>query len=128
MIPTTLPKQTHWRGDLWRDGYRKFGPITDENGNPPASPCKYCRLQFRSKNAKGKLGYELNSDPSSGQGQINIDDAATYEFTLPDQALPLTAGDWVWDFETFTTEDMSDAPITWFQGELEVIQDISRDD
>ena len=97
MTPATLDAMTHWRGDLWRDGYRHFGPMTDENSNPPAAPCLYCRLQFRDKKT-GVLGYELNSAPATGQGAITIVDSTRYEFSIPDQKLPLSAGKYVWDF------------------------------
>lgn len=126
MEPAVLPKMTHWRGDLWRDGFRHFGPMVDENGGPPAPPCLYCRMQFRDKKT-GAMGYELNSDPGEGQGTITIVDGTNYEFDLPEQALPLNVGTYQWDFETYTTADTSGLPITWFTGEIVVKQDITRD-
>jgi len=127
MPPASLPAMKHYRGDLWRDGYRRFGPMTDDDGNPPAPPCLYCRIQFRDKKTN-VLGYELNSDPAvTGEGTITIEDAVTYEFNIPDQGLPLEAGTYVWDFETYLTVDHSDPPITWFTGTMTVIQDVSRD-
>lgn len=123
--PATLPATKHYRGDIWDDGYRQFGPISID-GSPPAAPCLYCRMQFRDK--KGNLGFELNNDPGPTQGTIDIDDAANYSFSIPDQALPLAAGVWYWDFETYTTIDHSDAPKTWWKSQITIIEDVSRDD
>jgi hypothetical protein len=121
MIPADLGTTTHKGGDLWRDGYKHF------TINPGAGfgPCLYCRMQFRSKN--DVLGYELNSDPGEGEGEITIVNAATYEFDVPDQALPLAAGTWYWDFETFETIDMSEPGDTWLTGKMVILTDYSHD-
>ena len=126
MIPATLEKMTHWRGDLWRDGFRQFGPMADEEGNPPAAPALYCRMQFRNKTTKA-LGYELNSDPLEGEGTIVIEDSEAYIFSIPEQALPLAAGEWEWDFETHTTATKSETPLTWLKGTMSVKGDITHD-
>jgi len=126
MLPEKLDPTSHWRGDLWRDGYRHFGPMADEDGNPPAPPCLYCRIQFREKD-KLAMKYELNSNPGPGQGTITIVDGVHYEFDIPDQALPLDAGTYLWDFETFLTADHTDPPLTWLTGSIVIKQDISHD-
>lgn len=126
MLPAALSGMKHYRGDLWRDGYRRFGPMNDENNLPPGAPCLYCRMQFRDKKT-GVLGYELNSDPAVTEGTIEIEDAVNYEFFIPDQGLPLEAGTYVWDFETYLTADHTDPPITWFTGTMTVLSDVSHD-
>ena len=119
MTPAILAKMTHRRGTLWDDGYQHFGPMEDEQGNPIAEPCLYCRLKFTDKST-GALGYELNSDPGTGQGSINIVDSVNYEFDRISQALPLKAGEYEWEFQTYRTSDHSDLPITIFIGDIEV--------
>lgn len=113
MIPATLPKTDHWLGDLWRDGYRKFGPMVDSiTGEPPAAPCLYCIVRFTDQH--GVVGWELHSVAGAGHGLITIIDAENYEFALPEQSLPLAVGTWDWEFKTYTTADHSDDPLTWF--------------
>lgn len=125
MIPAKLDATRHTHGDMWRDTYH-FGPITDENGNPPLPlPALYCRMQFRDK--AGVLGYSLSSDPGEGEGTITIVNPTTYEFDVPVQPLPLPVGKWAWDFETFTAADHSVAADTWFAGTITVVQDMSHD-
>lgn len=123
--PAQLPKCVHYRNDIWKDGYRVLGPVTI-NGAPPLSPCLYARLQFR--NIKdGSMGYELNSSPGAGQGTIIIDDPVNYKFTFPEQSLPLAAGDWECDFETYTTANHTDSPWTIWRWKLQVKPDITHD-
>lgn len=118
MQPYTLEKMYHVRGDVWDDGYRHFGPITDEDENPLADPCISCRIQYRDQRTKA-LGHEL----SSTSGTITIVDAVNYEFDIPTQALPLGVGVWLWEFETTDSRGAK----TWFAGALEVIEDIAHD-
>lgn len=124
MEPAALPETTHYRGDRWIDGHRIFGPVLID-GAPPAQPCLYCRMQFRDR--AGTLGHELNSAPAAGEGTITIVDAAAYTFSLPNQALPLAEGSWLWDFETYTTADHTDPPWTIWRGSMRVLQDVSHD-
>lgn len=125
MQPATLPETTHYRGDRWTDGHRHFGPVLVD-GVAPADPCLYCRVQFRQRKT-GVFGYELNSAPVAGQGQITITDGAAYVFDLPSQELPLAVGSWDWDFETYTTADHSDLPWTIWRGSIKIIEDVSHD-
>jgi hypothetical protein len=114
----------HWRGDKWVDGFTGCGPITIDS-QPPDAPCLYCRMQFR--DAKGVLGYELNSAPGPGQGLLEIIDAVNYIFSRPAQDLPLGVGTWKCDFETYTTSAHTDPPTTWFRGKMTVLQDATHD-
>jgi hypothetical protein len=122
MIPADLGTTRHKGGDRWRDGYKHFTIAPGDD----FEPCLFCRLQFRNKKT-GVLGYELNSDPEEGQGQIDIVNAASYEFDIPDQPLPLAEGTWVWDFETFDTADMATPGDTWLTGTMVVLKDYSHD-
>lgn len=126
MLPSKVETMVHYKGDIWKDGYRVFGPFVDENDNPVDDPCLYCRMQFRNKEDM-ELEYELNSNPGSGEGTITITDGTAYIFTIPEQVLPLDAGEYVWDFETYLTADMSDSPQTWLTGTMIVKQDVSYD-
>lgn len=124
MQPAILPDQTHYRGDLWENVYH-FGPVTDESGDPPDTPALSCRMQFR--DTKGVLGYELSSIPGEGKGTITIVDSVNHEFDIPPQDLPLEAGLWEWDFEVFSTVDLTGLPSTYFAGKMTVTKDISHD-
>ncbi len=57
---------------------------------------------------------------SSGIG-INILDAAGWTFQVPAQNLPLTAGAWVW---TFNTVDVNGIAIQWETGNIKVLPPI----
>ena len=125
MIPATIPTSTHYRGDLWADGVREFGPVAFD-GDSPESPCVYVRVQFRNKET-GAFGYELNTAPAPGQGEIIIDNPLTWVLVIPEQPLPLDAGSWVYDVEIYTTPSMASPPYTLWRGELNVSADISHD-
>lgn len=115
MPPAQLPALTHFSGDYWTDGYRHFGPVTYNNAAPD-EPCVFCSVQFKSN---GILGYELNSDPGEGQGEITIVSAANWEFDIPSQELPLKRGKWTWKFKIYT--DLEKDPVTIWIGTLNVI-------
>lgn len=119
MLPTTLPAISHYRGDLWRDGYRHFGPMSDEDGDPPAPECAGVRMVFNTEKTD-ELAYELNNDPGTDQGTIVIVNAQAYEFDIPDQALPLAIGTYTWALKTYLQSDYSDPPITWFTGLIHI--------
>ena len=125
MTPATLPTLSHYRGDLWRDGVRDFGPVTFDGGTPP-SPCGYVRMQFRNKET-GALGYELTSVPAPGKGTIIIDNQETWILRIPEQRLPLDVGSWVYDIEIYQNADMATPPDTLWRGELNVIADSTHD-
>lgn len=125
MNPVTLPETIHNRGDLWEDGYRKFGPVLID-GSPLPDQALYCRMQFRHIKTEA-LGYELNTAPATGQGKIIITDATAWTFEIPAQALPLDAGVWEWDIEIYTTLDHSDIPRTPWRGSIKITKDVSHD-
>ena len=95
-------------------------------GDPPGGPALSCRMQWRNKS--GTLGYELNSVASIGKGLITIVDSTHYEFDIEPQELPLDAGEWYWDFETFETDDCTGPSRTFYKGTTIVNKDISHDD
>lgn len=123
MIPPTIALDDHYKGDAWEG--MSIGPIVEDidgTSTPPASACVSCRLQFREKRNKN-LGYTFQSGTAvPGTGTITITSASLYTFDIPEQVLPLPAGDWVWDFET---TDAAGLPITWVQGTMRVVQDKS---
>ncbi len=123
MDPAIIELGNHRRGDKWPAW--NIGGMSDDLGGVVGAPCLFCRLQFRLKGV-GTLGYELSSQPTAGQGSIIIDDADTYAFSVPEQALPLDVGVWEWDFETFETADATGLPDTWLAGEVTVTPDISH--
>jgi len=122
MNPAVVDLGSHRRGDKWPAW--SIDGISDEQGGVVAPPCLFCRLQFRLK-GRGTLGYELSSAPAEDQGTISIDDPVLYVFSIPAQALPLAAGVWEWDFETFETDDATGLPDTWLCGEVTITPDIS---
>jgi len=126
-MPVTIKLKDHYRGDHWR-GILKIGPIQINSGTPEVpvlipmpNPFDSGRIQFRS--ASGDLGYELSTTPVTGKGTITVVDAATWEFEVPVQPLPLDAGVWSWDFET---TDANGVVLTPYEGTLKVNQDKSH--
>lgn len=120
MIPYKLPTKRLTYGDKWKDVYH-FGPMVDENGAPPGTPCLSCSMLFREKNT-GSIGYELTSVPTTGKGTIAIVDATHYEFDIPEQSLPLGPGTWLWEFKTFESAGFAGSPQTFLCGEFEVVR------
>ncbi len=123
MEPAVIELGNHRRGGKWPAW--GIAGMSDESGGVVGPPCLFCRLQFRAKGT-GTLGYELSSQPLTGQGTIIIDDPVLYAFSIPEQALPLAVGVWEWDLETFETADASGLSDTWLCGEIAVIKDISH--
>lgn len=116
MIPAKLDSYTVMRGDLWREGYKHF----TINPGFGFAECVFVRIQFR--DAKGKVGHELNSDPKGKQGTITIVDPETYEFDTPNQPLPVAPGTWTCRLETFTDLDVPGD--TWLEWKVIVKSDV----
>lgn len=125
MIPAKLPTLTLTRGDIWEDVYH-FGPMTEDNLPVTMGECLSCRMQFRNSTTFA-LGWEINSVGGTGIGDITIVDGINYEFDIPAQSISLTVGKWVWDFETFETDDLTGPARTWYTGTFVIKQDISHD-
>ena len=60
---------------------------------------------------------------TSGGGDITIDNAATWEFTVEPFAMDLAAGPYVYDVET---TDAAGTVRTYLSGSLTVVQDVTR--
>jgi len=95
MSPVEIALPSHTSGDTWEG--LTIGPVLF-NGVQPASALVSCRIYFR--RATGALGYKLKSVPGTGEGAITIANQTTWLVTVPEQALPLDVGSWLWDFET----------------------------
>lgn len=120
MRPAIVNLEDHTKEDTWEG--MVIGPITI-NEAAPTYPVVSCRIQFRLASTKA-LGYELNNDPGAGEGNITIDDADTWEFTVPAQFLVMDAGDYEWDFETI---DSAGRKRTFYSGTISIIQDNTHD-
>ena len=122
-LPAELERTTHYEGDRWVDGYKKFGPVS-VNGLPPADPCLYAVMTIKSKRS-GVGGYSLISTNTSGNGKLTITDSVNYEFSIEDnESLPLSAGEWEWSLATHCTVDGSDDPLTLWRGSMLVVRKV----
>lgn len=120
MVPVKVDLPDVMAGDTWEG--LTIGPVLF-NDAQPAAALETCRLYFcNAKNRAFVCGFK--SLPGDGFGEIVISDPATWELHIPAQLLPLTAGSFVWDFET---TDALGIVRTLYNGILNVIQDNSHD-
>jgi len=77
------------------------------------------KMQFRDS----KVAVLPAATLSTTDGSIVINNAATWDFTIPVQNLPLTAGTYNWQFQT---TDAQDHVQTYMQGTIEVLLDVVR--
>ncbi len=125
--PVKIKLADHYKGDFWEG--MVVGPVLINEAQPDQN-LSAVRMQFRNEN--DQLGHEFNTTPGAGIGTITIDDAVTWEVTVPPQLLnldadPVSAGmkntkTWYWDFET---TDASGAILTLYRGTIKVTEDVS---
>jgi hypothetical protein len=118
MLPgqsTTLNNQLAFvQGDTW-------GGIPLITFTPaPQYPVASAKMQFRESKVAVLPSATLTTEPSGG---IRINNAATWNFTIPVQNLALTAGTYDWQFQTTDSEGNVQ---TYMQGTLQVYLDIVR--
>lgn len=77
------------------------------------------RMQFR----ESKVAVLPSATLSTEDGSIEINNASTWDFTVPVQNLALTAGIYDWQFQT---TDSQGSVQTYMQGTLQVHLDIVR--
>lgn len=119
MQPVEVQLPDHTAGDTWERIH--IGPILFNNAQPPES-LQSCRWYFRDR--KKVIGYKFKSSPGAGEGTITINDAATWDVTIPPTLMPLEKGDWHWDFET---TDAAGVVRTLYHGVLKLTCDVSHD-
>lgn len=117
MPPVKIKLLPHYKGDHWSG--MAIGPILI-NDLQPGSQLASCRMHFRDE--YGSLGHAFKTSPGAGEGTITIDDATTWEITVPVQALDLESGTWDWDFET---TDANGTVLTLYVGTIKVIGDVT---
>ena len=127
MAPVKISLENHWKGDTWPG--MVIGPVIINDEQPPVALAS-CKMQFR--DGDDVLGHEFNSVPGQDIGTITIDDADTWEITVPEQLLNLDAGDivsglintkyWHWDFETI---DVNGKKLTLYYGKIKVKEDVT---
>jgi len=120
MQPVIIELPNHTRGDRWWGMH--IGPILFGT-DPPPRPLVSCRLYFRRPN--GRIGYKFKSDPSTGDGTINVINAVTWELDIPEQSLPLDLGLWEWDFEV--TDLVNQPPLTIYSGTIIITREQTYD-
>lgn len=109
-----LPSVT--RGDTW-SGFRVTGVLVDEAA--PSSNLSSVAMQFQ---ADGDLDGAIVQSLTSGGGDITINDAATWDFTVNATVLSgLVAGRYRYDL---TTTDAAGVLKTYLEGYLMVHQDV----
>ncbi len=96
-----------------------YYPIT-WNDAPPVDAVASASMVFTKAVYDAAQSITLTSPLSSGIG-INILDAAGWTFQVPAQNLPLSAGAWVW---TFNTVDVNGIAIQWETGIIKVLPPI----
>ena len=106
----------HKKGDRWV-GIPSIGPVTI-NGSQPSNALTRIRMHF--KHTKGML-FKLDSN----DGEIIIDDADTWEASIPEieDFLP-NNGEWSWDMEFY--EENKTNPLTLYKGTITVHPDITQ--
>lgn len=117
MLPgqsTTLNNQLAFvQGDTW-------GGIPSIIFTPaPNYNVVSARMQFR----ESKVAVLPSATLSTEDGSIEINNASTWNFTVPVQNLALTAGTYDWQFQT---TDSQGSVQTYMQGTLQVHLDIVR--
>ena len=132
MAPEKITLVDHYKGDSWVGMI--IGPVLF-NGTAPLADLASCKLQFRDE--FDALGQEFNIVGEGGAidgaiGLITIDDAATWEITVPVQPLNCDAGvsedgssnkkTWYWDFETV---DADGVKLTIYKGTIKVFEDVT---
>ena len=65
----------------------------------------------------------LSTAPVPPDGTITINNATTWDFTIPVQNLPLVAGTYDWQFQTI---DSQGSIQTYMRGTIEVLLDVVR--
>ena len=117
MLPgesTTLNAQLAFvQGDTW-------GGIPVITLDPvPNYSVSSARMPFRESGFEGAPVVTL----TSAAGGITINNASTWSFTMPAQALPLPAGTYDWQFQT---TDSQGSTQTYLQGTITVEPDFDR--
>ena len=125
--PAKITLEDHYKGDWWEG--MVIGPVL-VNGVAPTATLISCKMQFRDE--WDELGHEFNTTPGAGIGTITIDDAATWEITVPPQLLNLLTDEsengknnsktWYLDFQT---TDSDGAILTLYRGTIKVLEDVS---
>jgi hypothetical protein len=111
----TVNLPDHKLGDRWV-GIAQIGPVTI-NGATPTAPLTRIRMQFR----QGSLLYTLDSDSeaSDADAEIDLDNAATWQASIPEVDEFLSAsGLWSYDIEFY--DDDHESPLTLYQGTINV--------
>jgi hypothetical protein len=117
MRPGILTKtQTFVQGDQW-DGFPQILILI--NKAPPTDNAADAKIEIRPQVSNPETSATL----TVADGNIVINDATTWDFTVPPQTIDLRPGRYV---ASFRTEDVNGAKQTWFNFELEVLIPITK--
>jgi hypothetical protein len=84
------------------------------SGSPPLEELAEAQIQFRQQYTSNPPGSTLNQD----NGRLIISSAPNWEMIVPQQKLPLKAGEWLWDLQT---TDVTGVTKTYVYGTLVVL-------
>jgi len=114
MKPENITLEPFVAGDHWEG----IPALTIQiNNAPPASALGSVRLRF-TKDERTTEVVELSSEDD----EITIVDAAAWEISIPEQAVPgLTAGKWRWNLETTNAAGVVKTSV---EGTQKVLRDV----
>lgn len=118
--PANVTLPSFVRGDTW-DGIDEI-TITVNDAAPPY-PLASAKIEFRKGSKTGDLGHTLSTAPQSGDGIIQVADAALWKLIVPPQDMPLTAAIWHYDIQT---TDSQGTVKTYIAGTVTVEQDVTQ--
>jgi len=105
-------------GHTW-SGFSQVSRVDSIDGGPPAPPASALasvEMAFTQAGTNQGPRHTLTSDEDGG---ITITSAEDWQFTVPKQILPLTAGRWDWMLTTVATDGTRD-PLLY--GTLEILR------
>lgn len=122
MKRTKLPIDPFTEGDSW-DGIPALVISVGPEGGPyapPASPLALVTMRFSKIGSEAQTIVELSS---AVPAQITIVSAANWEFSIPEQILPVTEGKWDWQI-CCKDSTATGKPKTYFADTVEVLNRI----
>lgn len=123
MTPQALTLDPFTEGDEW-EGIPGLQIQIGPTGGPyaaPESPLAIVTMRFKRVGREASAAVELSSETA---GEITITDAATWEFSIPPQIVPLlTCGTWTWRIRC-KDSTATGKPKTYLADTLEVLETV----
>jgi hypothetical protein len=99
-------------GDAWQ-GIQLIGPVVDETEETPDGTLT--RLSCTFIHSSGRVVHFDSDSSVRRNGTIAIENAATWEASIPSQAFLPVAGHWSWDMKFYSSISTT-RPLTCYDG------------